>query len=459
MMMGTLGAMTAGAGQPVQLIFFGNSINSFSPATDQTFDVDTLRVNVNKVVYQCIVLASVILVCGFLQIACWSISASRQAKKLRHAYASAILRQEIGWFDVNEAMQLASRVADTTLLVQEGMGRKVGDGINFFFMGVGGLVLAFYHGWQLSLVLLTLAPVIGISGYCMTKAITSAVQSGVDAYAEAGGIAEESLTNIKTVHMFNAMQSQGDKYMAALRVTERCGIKKGLAVGIGMGVVQLVTCCMYAVAMYYGAVRIVHDQLGDTPCTHHNCYDGGRVITVFFCVGMGSMALGHAGPSIQAFVTARSAAYDIFQLIHRESKIDASSSQGAELRNVAGHLKFENVYFAYPSRPDVVIFRGVSLEVPAGQTIAVVGSSGCGKSTIVSLLERFYDPLSGRVTLDGHDLKALNVKWLRDQIGLVGQEPCLFSDTIAANIRHGKPSATIEEIHEAAKQANAGRPR
>ncbi|KAF0709170.1 hypothetical protein As57867_006050, partial [Aphanomyces stellatus] len=111
MSVGTLGAMIAGVGQPVQITFFGDIINAFNPTGEGKVDPDVFQKNINHVVYQFIVLASVLLVGGFLQIACWSISASRQAKRLRHAYASAILRQEVGWFDVNEPMQLATRVA------------------------------------------------------------------------------------------------------------------------------------------------------------------------------------------------------------------------------------------------------------------------------------------------------------------------------------------------------------
>ncbi|RHY82999.1 hypothetical protein DYB35_009156 [Aphanomyces astaci] len=417
MSVGTIAAMLTGAGQPIQITFFGDIINAFNPPTGNEAP-GAFQTNINKVVYQFVVIASIILVCGFGQIACWSISASRQSKKLRHAYASAILRQEVGWFDVNEPMQLATRVADTTLLVQEGMGRKVGDGMNFLSMGITSLVVAFYYGWELSLVLFAFTPLIGVSAYCMTKSITAAVQGGVEAYAEAGGIAEESLSNIKTVHMFNSMTTVANKYMSALLRTEQAGVKKGLAVGFGTGVMYFVMLCTYAVGMYYGAVRITNDQLGPQKCVGSGCYDGGRVIIVFFSIVMGSMALGQAGPSMQAVMTARSAAYEIFELINRTSKIDASSDDGKTF--------------------------GVAPKL-----------NGSGKSTIVSLLERFYDPLEGRVTLDGHDLKSLNVKWLRDQVGLVGQEPCLFSDTIAANIRHGKPGATIEQVYEAAKQANA----
>ncbi|CAK4987596.1 unnamed protein product [Aphanomyces euteiches] len=463
MAVGTTAAIVTGASQPIQIIFFGDIINNFNPARSGSggqLGADFQKI-INHGVYQFLAVGAIILGFGFLQVACWTIAASRQSKRLRHAYASAILRQEIGWFDVHNTMQLATRVADSTLLVQEGMGRKVADGINFLSMGLGSMIVAFIHGWELALILLAFTPLLGASAFCMTNAITAAVHGGSEAYAQAGGIAEESLRNIKTVHMFNAMGSMVDKYTAALLQTQRAGVRKSLAVGFGTGMTNFFLLCAYAagmyyaVGMYYGTVLITKDQMGDNKCTGRSCYDAGRVIIISFCIVDGAMGLGQAGPSIQAMTTARSAAYDIFQLIRRQSKIDASSTEGKQLDHVDGHITLENVRCAYPSRPDVEVAAGYSLSIPAGQKIALVGSSGCGKSTIVSLLERFYDPLEGRVTLDGHDLKDLNVKWLRDQIGLVGQEPCLFSDTIADNIRRGKPGATNEEVYEAAKRANA----
>ena len=120
-----------------------------------------------------------------------------------------------------------------------------------------------------------------------------------------------------------------------------------------------------------------------------------------------------------------------------------------------GKIELRNVHFAYPMRPDVAVFRGYNLTIEAGQTVALVGESGGGKSTVISLLERFYDPLEGQVLLDDTDIRTLNVQWLRDQIGLVSQEPVLFAASIMENIRHGKRGATDEEVVEAAKMANA----
>ncbi|OQS03064.1 ATP-binding Cassette (ABC) Superfamily, partial [Thraustotheca clavata] len=418
---GSLAAMVTGVAQPIQVVFFGNILNAYNPTS--IMDPDIFRSNINRVVVQFVILGGVVLVCGIAQIACWSISASRQTTRLRHAYASAILRQEVGWFDINEPMQLATKVADTTLIIRDGMGRKVGDVITFTTMAFTGLIVAFVYGWELSLILLAFTPLIAISGFIMMKGITKATQGGVESYAEAGGIAEESLSNIRTVHMFNAMTTMVEKYKAALFKTEAAGIKKGFTIGLGTSAMFLIVFCTYAVGMYYGAVKVTNDQINGH-CTGHGCYDGGRVIIVFFSIVMSALVLGQAGPSAQAIFSARSAAHGVFEVIERDSKIDASSNVGLKLQNVSGEINIDNITFAYPSRPEVNVCAGYSLHIPAGQKIALVGSSGSGKSTIVSLLERFYDPLQGSVTLDGHNLKDLNIRWLRQQIGLVGQEPC-----------------------------------
>jgi ATP-binding cassette, subfamily B (MDR/TAP), member 1 len=166
-------------------------------------------------------------------------------------------------------------------------------------------------------------------------------------------------------------------------------------------------------------------------------------------------SLGQAAPNISTFLRARTAAYPIFQMIERSTVNRASSRTGRTLPVVDGHIQFRNVDFSYPSRPDVVILDRFSLNFPAGKIVALVGGSGSGKSTVVSLIERFYEPLSGSILLDGHDIKELDVKWLRRQIGLVNQEPALFATSIRENILYGKGDATAEEINHAAKLSEA----
>ena len=142
-------------------------------------------------------------------------------------------------------------------------------------------------------------------------------------------------------------------------------------------------------------------------------------------------------------------------MIERDTISKTSSKSGQKLSKVDGHIQFKDVCFSYPSRPDVVIFDKLSLDIPSGKIVALVGGSGSGKSTVISLIERFYEPLSGQILLDGFDIRHLDLKWLRQQIGLVNQEPALFATTIRENILYGKSDASLEDIARAAKLSEA----
>ncbi|CAK4078009.1 unnamed protein product [Aphanomyces euteiches] len=464
MVVGAVCAAGAGLSQPLQILLFGDVLNAFNPPTISTsvqvtpemqqMMKDQMSDNISSVSLKFVYVGLGVIVCGFGQVACWSITASRQGKRIKQEYIRAILRQEIGWFDVNNPMQLATKVADTTLIIQDGLGRKIGDGINFISMGLGGITIGLVKGWKLALALLGFTPLIALAAFIMIRSLTVAVQASVASYGAAGGVAEESLSNIRTVQTFNSMAAFVSKYKAALVATEKAGIKKGLAVGMGTGAMFGMVIMTYAFGMWYGAVLVSDDQLTTPKCTS-SCYDGGKVLTVFSTIIMSAMAMGQAGPPLQAVFSARAAAVIVFDLIERASQVDATSTQGKTLESVQGEITLEHIGFHYPARPDVQVCKGYSLHIKAGEKVALVGPSGSGKSTIVSFLERYYDPLEGVVRLDGHDLKTLNVKWLRAQIGLVGQEPSLFSCSIADNIRYGKPGATLAEVHEAARQANA----
>lgn len=168
-------------------------------------------------------------------------------------------------------------------------------------------------------------------------------------------------------------------------------------------------------------------------------------------------SLGQTSPCLNAFASGKAAAYKMFETIKRKPNIDAYDTNGIVLEDMRGEIELKNVYFRYPARPDVQIFAGFSLHVPSGTTTALVGQSGSGKSTVISLLERFYDPDSGEVLVDGVDLKRLQLKWIREKIGLVSQEPVLFATTIRENIAYGKENATEEEIKTAIELANAAK--
>jgi ATP-binding cassette, subfamily B (MDR/TAP), member 1 len=164
--------------------------------------------------------------------------------------------------------------------------------------------------------------------------------------------------------------------------------------------------------------------------------DVGTVLTVLFAVIIGAFSLGSLGPRVEAFAKASSAARKIFQTLQRIPAIDSFDPSGAK-PETKGNIEFRNVSFIFPSRPEVMVLKGVNMFIPEGRFTAVVGPSGSGKSTILQLMERFYDPVEGEILLDGHNIRNLNVKHLRSKMGLVSQEPVLFGTTVFENVCHG----------------------
>ncbi|KAE8731064.1 hypothetical protein F3Y22_tig00002840pilonHSYRG00094 [Hibiscus syriacus] len=177
---------------------------------------------------------------------------------------------------------------------------------------------------------------------------------------------------------------------------------------MGLGATYFVVFCCYALLLWYGGYLV-----------RHHYTSGGLANAIMFAVMIDGLGLGQSAPSLSAFAKAKVAAAKIFSVIDHKPSIDWNRDSGLELESVTGLVELKNVDFAYPSRPNVKILNNVSLCVPSGKTIALVRSSGSGKSTMVSLIERFYDLTSGEVMLDGHDIKTLKLRWLRQQIGLI----------------------------------------
>ena len=230
--------------------------------------------------------------------------------------------------------------------------------------------------------------------------------------------------------------------------------------------------CTYAMGLWFGANLIASDMDAHDYCKYqedaegsvempdsNRCVSGGDVMIAFFCVLFGGLNLGQAGPGLSAVAQAKLEGGKIFAVIDKVSEIDSSLDKGLAPSKVEGKLEFRNVAFSYPMRPDHAVYKNLNLIVEAGENVAFVGPSGCGKSTAVALLERFYDPDGGAVSLDGTDLRDLRLSWLRAQIGLVSQEPVLFSGTIFDNIACGlvgdDGAASRGAVEDAAKLANA----
>ncbi|XP_050493807.1 multidrug resistance protein homolog 49-like, partial [Bombus huntii] len=271
-----------------------------------------------------------------------------------------------------------------------------------------------------------------------------------NAYGQAGRVAEEVLGAIRTVIAFNGEEKEVERYAEKLVPAERTGIRRGMWSGVGGGVMWFIIYISYAIAFWYGVQLILEDRPKDV-----KEYTPAVLVIVFFGVLAGAQNMGLISPHLEAFAVARGSAAAIFQVLDRVPTIDSLSKDGQKLPSVNGEIEFKNVHFQYPARKDVKVLQGLNLKINRGETVALVGGSGCGKSTCLQLIQRLYDPHKGQVLLDGVDVAKLNVQWLRSHIGVVGQEPVLFDTTIRENIRYGNDSITEEQMIKAAKEANA----
>jgi len=224
---------------------------------------------------------------------------------------------------------------------------------------------------------------------------------------------------------------------------------------MAMGSVFLSMFGMYALGFFVGSIFI--SKKVNNPVTDE-AYTGGDVLTVFFSIVMAGFTFAQAAPAIKSFAIAKSAGAKAFKIIDRKTQINIDDDRGQKLASIEGNIEFRNVTFAYPLKPDRTILNGINFKIRKNEKTALVGESGCGKTTCMQLIERFYDLAEGEngsITLDGTELKNLNLKWMRENIGYVGQEPVLFATTIKENLLMAKDDATDEQLWSALKKANA----
>ncbi|KAK4492667.1 hypothetical protein RD792_003487 [Penstemon davidsonii] len=442
MFLGTISAIGHGLNSPLMAFLFGELADAFG--RNQTDRVMLVVPPVSlKLVY-------VALGCGtgaFLQVACWMITGERQAARIRTFYLRAILQQDIAFFDkeVNTG-EVIGRMSGDTVLIQDAMGEKVGKFVQLMSTFFGGFIIAFTKGWLLTLVMLSSIPPLMIAGGIMSHVVSKMASRGQNAYASAAVVVEQTIGSIRTVASFTGEKQAVINYNKSLEKAYKSAVHEGLATGLGLGAVMFVMFCSYALAVWYGAKMILEKG-----------HSGGAVFTVIVAVLTGSLSLGQASPCMTAFAAGRAAAFKMFETINRKPEIDPFDTRGQILGDIHGDIELKDVYFSYPARPTEEIFSGFSLFIPHGTTAALVGQSGSGKSTVISLIERFYDPRSGEVLIDGINLKEFQLKWIRSKIGLVSQEPVLFMGSVKENIAYGKEGATDQEIRVATELANAAK--
>ncbi len=380
----------------------------------------------------------------FAMLRAWlfTVAGERVVADLRADLYEAIITQDIGFFDTSRTGELTNRLASDTTVLQNAVTVNVSMVMRFTMSTLGGGALMFYMSPVLTAVAVTVVPVVAIGASLYGRWMRRLSKAVQDALAASTEVAEETFQSVRTVRSFAREQQETERYKVAVEASFKLASQRALAYGAFQGAIGFAGYTSLALVVWWGGGLVAQDLM-----------TVGELTSFLFYTMLVAMSMGALSGLYGDFMKASGASERVFQLIDRKPMIETGS--GALVDKVEGHLVFDKVHFVYPARPDSPVLKGLSLDVKAGEAVALVGHSGSGKSTIAALAGRFYDPQRGAVSIDGHDLTGLDARSLREHIGLVAQEPVLFASSIAENIRYGRPDASVDEVRAAAEAANA----
>lgn len=365
----------------------------------------------------------------------------RLSARLRAQLYKRTVTQDAEFFDANRVGDLISRLSTDAQVVAKSVTNNMSDGVRSIISGVVGLGMMSYVSLKLATFMMLVAPPVAIIAVIYGKKLRHISRELQTAVGGLTKVSEERLGNIRTAQSFGGEIQEVRLYNSKIRAVFEIGKKDAMANGMFHGFFSLSGNMTILALLVMGSQMVSTGQLSLGDLTSFMLYAG---------------YTGGAMHSVSSFYSelmkGAGAASRLFELNDREPAIKATL--GPHLESARGNISFNHVEFAYPTRPSLPIFTDLNFTIPAGSNVCIVGPSGGGKSTITSLLLRFYDPTKGSICIGTENIRDYNVRSLRRQIGVVAQEPVLFSGTIASNIRYGKPDATREEIIEAARKAN-----
>lgn len=369
---------------------------------------------------------------------CYTISATRITRSLRQKYLRATLSQDVAFFDEGSHGSVSSQIVTNGNMIQQGIGEKLGLTIQSSAAFIAAFIVAFVTNAKLTGITVCIVPTIVIVIGVVSGFDTGYETKMLALYAQAGAFAEDVISSMRTVHAFWARPKLVAKYDAYLQKAHTIGSKKSL---IYMIMFSTEFCCIFAgfALAFWQGLRMYNSGEIDTP---------GTVVTVLFSVVVAATSLTQLAPNILTFTSATSAAGSLFKAIDRESAINPLSEEGEKPDAIKGQINIQNVSFTYPTRLNAPVLHDFTLNVPPGKVTALVGASGSGKSTIIALLERWYNPGSGSIAIDGRPIEKLNLRWLRTNVRLVQQEPVLFMGTVFDNVRYGLIGTKFEHAPE-----------
>ncbi|KAI1260330.1 leptomycin B resistance protein pmd1 [Xylariaceae sp. FL1019] len=449
---GCLSSIIAGGLNPLLTVLYGQVVGSFDGFQKGTVSSAKLQSDVSKFALYYVYLAIAIFVFVYISTVGFYYTGERITKNLRRTYLKTIVRQNMAFFDTLGAGELTTRITSDITLIQEGITGNLSFSLTAAATFISAFVITFVEYWKLALILsstIVVLTLIGVVGVALPVKWTT---ESLACYSSGASVAEEAIGSIRHVTAFGIQESMVERYDKFLARAERPGFKAGTMTGIVIGAINAVPYLSYALGFWEGSRLLVNRELSISAVT-----------TSTLAIVIGAWAVGRVAPNAKAFVSSIASAAGILKAISRKSPMDSLSEEGLKLESGNADITFRGVQLIYPSRREVTVLKELDLVLPASKTTAIVGASGCGKSTVVGLIERFYQPTRGEILLGSNNIQTLNINWLRSHISLVGQEPTLFNTTIFENITFGleeqyalAQGAKLQAlVEEAATKANA----
>ena len=379
----------------------------------------------------------------FVRNSLFNIGAEKVSARLRQEAFEHLLNQEIAFFDKSNTGMLTARLWSEIPNIQRLLSERLGDALRHTVLAVGGAALLFYTSPLLSCVVLLALPLLSLAIAMLGRRIRHSSMETQNAYADAGTIAHETISGIRTVRAFAQEGAEARRYRDKLNAAVQRARHSIAAMAVGNSLSLLAAEGSALLALWVGSLLVLRGQLSV----------GGLISFMLYAFVVAKSVRAGSDFWSEAIRSIGAAAW-VLQLLEEKPRLPTGGNQ--RLSEFRGRITLRDVHFVYEGRPEVSALAGVSLEIEPGTTTAFVGRSGSGKSTIINLLLRFYDPTAGRIELDGRDIRDLDPHWLRGQIGIVMQEPVLFSRSIRENIRYGYADGA-DGLLDAAEMARAAR--
>ncbi|KAG1331379.1 ABC transporter B family member 15 [Cocos nucifera] len=441
-LLGCIGAVIYGAVPPIYSFNLGSVLSVYFLQ-----DNELIRSKTRSYCFIFLSLAFITLAANIMQHYNFGIMGERLTKRVRETFLEKVLSFEIGWFDEDEnsSAAICARLATETNMVRS----LVGDRLSLILQSFTGILLAFILGlvitWRLAIVMIAIQPFVIASFYLRKVLMINMSKKAKKAQIEGSQLASEAVVNHRTITAFSSQKRMLALFEIAQEGPRKENIKQSWFSGLCLFLCQFILTATVALAFWYGGRLMARGLITSK-----------HLFQAFFILMSMGRYIADAGSMTSDLAKGTDAVRSVLEILDRRSKIEPDDPEGIKEKTlIIGDIEFKNVSFYYTTRPEQIILNGLNLKIDAGKTVALVGQSGSGKSTIIRLIERFYDPSTGSVEIDGQNIKSYNLKYLRSHIALVSQEPTLFAGTIRDNISYGRESATENDIMNAAMLANA----